>query len=62
MDGEAVELAAMQHLAPLSAQETAASHFPFGGHGARPPMHAGDVVELQVVAAAHTRSITVDVV
>ena len=52
------------HLEPMGAQEetAGASHFPFGGAGARPPSRAGPVAELHVAAAATARSISVFVV
>jgi hypothetical protein len=61
-----VELASksLLHLEPMGAEEetAAASHFPFGGAGARPPSRAGPVAELHVAAAATARSISVVIV
>jgi len=57
-----VELASrsLLHLEPMGAEEetAAASHFPFGGAGSRPPSRAGPVAELHVAAAATARSIS----
>ena len=43
LDGEeqpAQEGSWLVHLAPLSAEDTARQHFPYGGAGARPPVNA----------------------
>eukprot|EP01047_Picozoa_sp_COSAG01_P024186 COSAG01_NODE_1487_length_10136_cov_8.813390_5_plen_456_part_00 len=62
VDGRAMEAVELLHLEPMSAAETASEHFPFGGRGARPPVHAGHIAELSVAPAAHARSIVVTVV
>lgn len=61
VDGEVVETADLVHLAPMTAEETVRQHFPFGGTGSRPPVHAGHIVELSVASAAHARLIVVTV-
>ena len=57
LDGAKVPEEAATHLEPLSEQETAASHFPFGGQFARPPTNAGAVAELRLPPAAHPREL-----
>ena len=52
---------AVVHLAPLSAEETARSHFPFGGTGVHPPVHAGHIAELRLASAAHARTLSVTI-
>ena len=56
LDGARVPQEAATHLEPLSEQD-AASHFPFGGEGARPPGNAGAIAELRLPSAAHPREL-----
>lgn len=64
LDGEeqpAQEGSWLVHLAPLSAEDTARQHFPYGGAGARPPVNAGHIAELRLPSAAQARTLSVTV-
>jgi len=58
VDGLPATEDAVVHLTPLPLE---AQHFPFGGTGSRPPVHAGLVVEVHLPPATHARSLRVEI-